>query len=107
MGKTEQLNNFFYKFAMSYLTCNRLRESGDTVTMRKETFLYRAYNLYYEGFKNMTIGKTLWMIILIKLFIIFVILKIFFFPDFLKSNAVEGQEAEFVGNELVNRIHQP
>ena len=90
---------------MSYQTCNRLCISGGIVAMKKETFLYRAYNLYYEGFKNMTIGKTLWMIILIKLFIIFVILKIFFFPNFLKSNAEEGQEADYVRNELVNRIH--
>ena len=75
----------------------------ESVTMRKDTFLYRVYNLYYEGFKEMTIGKTLWKIILIKLFIIFVILKLFFFPSFLKSKAPEGKEAEYVGNELVNR----
>lgn len=75
--------------------------------MRKESFLYKVYNLYYEGFKNMTIGKTLWTIILVKLFIIFVILKFFFFPNFLKTNAPEGQEADYVGSELVNRIHQP
>ncbi len=42
-------------------------------------------NFYLEGFKNMTVGKTLWIIILIKLFILFFILKLFFFPDFLKS----------------------
>ena len=75
--------------------------------MRKESFLYKVYDLYYEGFKNMTIGKTLWTIILVKLFIIFVILKFFLFPNFLKTNAPEGQEADYVGSELVNRIHQP
>ena len=71
--------------------------------MRKDSFIYKAYNLYYEGFKNMTIGKTLWKIVLIKLFIMFVILKIFFFPNFLKSNAPEGKEAEYVQNEFLDR----
>ncbi|EAJ5582962.1 DUF4492 domain-containing protein, partial [Campylobacter jejuni] len=32
-----------------------------------------------EGFKNLTLGKTLWKIIFIKLFVMFVILKLFIF----------------------------
>jgi hypothetical protein len=32
------------------------------------------------------VGKQVWLIILIKLFIMFVVLKLFFFPNFLKSN---------------------
>jgi hypothetical protein len=43
------------------------------------------FQFYYQGFKSMTIGKKLWAIILIKLVIIFLILKVFFFPDFLKT----------------------
>ncbi|EAH7495296.1 DUF4492 domain-containing protein, partial [Campylobacter jejuni] len=31
------------------------------------------------GFKNLTLGKTLWKIIFIKLFVMFVILKLFVF----------------------------
>jgi len=34
----------------------------------------------------MTVGKRLWTIILIKLFVIFFVLKFFFFPNFLKTN---------------------
>ena len=52
--------------------------------MNKNSFLYRVYDLYVDGFRHMRLGKTLWAIILIKLFIIFVVLKLFFFPDFLK-----------------------
>ncbi len=48
--------------------------------------LENIWLLYYEGFRNMTVGRKLWAIILIKLFIMFVILKLFFFPNFLKSN---------------------
>ena len=70
--------------------------------MRKDNFLYRVYDLYVDGFRHMRLGKTLWAIILIKLFIIFVVLKIFFFPNFLKQHAV-GDEPGFVANELVER----
>ena len=31
----------------------------------------------------MTVGKTLWLIILIKLFIMFAVFRLFLFPDFL------------------------
>lgn len=71
--------------------------------MRKDSFLYRAFDLYYDGFRHMTLGRTLWAIILIKLFIIFAVLKLFFFPDFLKQHAEEGQEAAFVATELIDR----
>ncbi|EPS9477643.1 TPA: DUF4492 domain-containing protein [Campylobacter jejuni] len=39
----------------------------------------QIFNFYKEGFKNLTLGKTLWKIIFIKLFVIFVILKLFVF----------------------------
>jgi hypothetical protein len=34
----------------------------------------------------MTLGKRLWAIILIKLIILFLVLRLFFFPNYLKSN---------------------
>ena len=61
--------------------------------------LKRIWNFYYQGFREMTLGHTLWLVILIKLFIIFFILKVFFFPNYLKQHA-EGNEAEFVATEL-------
>ena len=70
--------------------------------MNKRGFFYRTFDLYYDGFRSMRLGKTLWAIILIKLFIIFVVLKIFFFPNFLKQHA-DGDEAGFVAGELVER----
>ncbi len=71
--------------------------------MSKEHFLRKAFYFYYDGFRSMTLGKTLWAIILIKLFIIFVVLKLFFFPDYIGQHADEGQEDEFVASELVGR----
>lgn len=63
----------------------------------------RTYDLYADGFRQMTIGRTLWTVIIIKLVIIFAVLKIFFFPDFLKTNAKDGQEADFVATEMLDR----
>ncbi len=70
--------------------------------MVSNSFFNRAFHLYYDGFRSMRLGKTLWAIILIKLFIIFAVLKLFFFPNFLKQHA-QGDEAGFVATELTNR----
>jgi len=45
----------------------------------------RILRFYIDGFKSMTVGKTLWIIIFIKVFIMFGILKTFFFPNFLNA----------------------
>lgn len=74
--------------------------------MRPDSFLYRAFHLYYDGFRSMTLGRTLWLVIGIKLFVIFFILKLFFFPNFLKQHAAQGEEAEFVAKELTERSVQ-
>ncbi|NPD92128.1 DUF4492 domain-containing protein [Xylanibacter muris] len=71
--------------------------------MRIRHIIYNVYNLYADGFRNMSIGKTLWKIIIIKLIIIFAILKIFFFPDFIGSNSKEGNEADFVATEVIKK----
>lgn len=71
--------------------------------MAKDGFWYRAFHLYYDGFRSMTLGKTLWTVILVKLFIMFAILKVFFFPNFLSSHAEKGGEADFVASELIDR----
>jgi hypothetical protein len=44
------------------------------------------FHFYYQGFKSMTLGKKLWAIILIKLIIMFLVLRLFFFPNYLKTN---------------------
>ncbi len=57
-----------------------------TATLRK------IVRFYIEGFREMTVGRTLWLIILVKLFIIFAVLKLFFFRDPLagRSRAERG-----------------
>lgn len=44
------------------------------------------FRFYYDGFRSMTIGRTLWLIIAIKLFVIFAILRVFFFQPALHGS---------------------
>jgi len=68
--------------------------------MRRSRF-HRIFYFYYDGFRSMTVGKKLWVIILIKLFIMFVILKLFFFPDILKKNFSSDKErGDYVLDQL-------
>lgn len=68
--------------------------------MEKNIF-NKIFRFYYDGFRSMTIGKKLWIIILIKLFIMFVILKVFFFPDVLKVNFSNDKErGDYVIDQL-------
>ena len=64
----------------------------------------KVFYLYYDGFRNMTIGRTLWIIILVKLFIMFAILKLFFFPDVLKSKFTSDEER---GNYVIEQLTKP
>lgn len=72
----------------------------------KQTVI-RIWRFYLEGFQNMTLGRTLWLIILIKLFIMFFILRLIFFPNFLNTPVVEGDKEDYVSNELINRAVPP
>lgn len=63
----------------------------------------RIFNFYKEGFQSMTYGKTLWVIILIKLFIMFAILKLFFFQDDLSNRAqTEQEKTDYVLEQLIS-----
>ena len=75
--------------------------------MKKEFVLVRIYRFYLEGFKEMTLGKTLWLIILIKLFIMFFVLKLFFFPSYLGQFDTDSAKEEHVSNELIQRAITP
>lgn len=69
--------------------------------MNQTALAYRIFRFYRDGFRNMTVGKTLWIIICIKLFIMFFVLKLFFFPDFLKSNFDNDSErSDYVIEQL-------
>lgn len=64
----------------------------------------KILDLYIDGFRNMTVGKKLWGIIILKLAIIFLVFKLFFFPDFLGSRYDDDEDkARAVARELTDR----
>ncbi len=72
--------------------------------MRIKSFFRDAFLMYRDGFKNMTIGRTLWMIIIIKLVVMFLVIKLFFFPNILQQNYDDdAARAEAVRSNLTDR----
>lgn len=61
------------------------------------------FKFYYDGFKHMpSWGKKMWIIILIKLFIMFAILKLFFFDNYLNSKFENNRDkGEYVLEQLI------
>ena len=58
------------------------------------------YNFYAEGFRQMTWGRPLWWLILLKVVVLFLVLRLFFFQPVL-SGKTDEQKMEHVGRELM------
>ncbi|MBD5225323.1 MAG: DUF4492 domain-containing protein [Bacteroidales bacterium] len=54
--------------------------------MKSEGFFSKAASMYIDGFRSMTVGRRLWAIIIIKLAIMFLVFRLFFFPNILQEN---------------------
>ena len=74
---------------------------GWVTVYNSNMLLGRIVRFYVEGFRSMTLGRTLWGIILLKLFIMFAVLKAFFFPSYLQGG--EQEKGDTVLTELTNR----
>lgn len=69
------------------------------------SLITRIFRFYQDGFRRMTVGRTLWKIIFIKLFVMFAVLKFFFFPDFLATTfTTDAQRAEHVLEQLTPSV---
>ncbi len=66
-------------------------------------FIRRPAGFYLDGLRSMTLGRSLWLIIALKLVVIFGILKFFFFPDYLGTRFETNRErADFVLEQLTH-----
>ena len=90
-----------YLYRKKTYSSNLLLLKYDT-DMKREPVYIRIYHFYLEGFREMKLGKTLWLIILVKLFIMFFILKLFFFPNYLGKLDGDSAKEEHVSGELIN-----
>lgn len=68
------------------------------------TILPAIIKFYVEGFSRMTLGKTLWAIILIKLFIMFAIVRTVLLPSHLNTHCdTPEQKSAYVIDKLLSR----
>lgn len=68
---------------------------------------FNFFTMFRDGFKNMTLGRTLWILVIIKLCIMFLILRPIFFPNFLNTKFEEPTEkADYVRNELIKKSEE-
>lgn len=68
----------------------------------------RIYQFYADGFRGMTVGRALWIVIIIKLVVMFAVIRLFFMPDILGGFDNDTQRAEAVREHLSqinNRIN--
>lgn len=71
--------------------------------MSKMSTLNGIYTFYRDGFRHMTsLGRTLWLIIAIKLLIIFAILRIFFFQPTLQGS--DEEKSQQVRQQLIDKM---
>jgi hypothetical protein len=72
--------------------------------LKIKKLLRTIITFYVDGFRRMKQGRTLWAIIIIKLLIMFGVLKLFFFPDILHDNFNSDMErANHVFTQLTQR----
>jgi len=64
--------------------------------------LKKIWDFYYDGFRNLSAdSRKLWLIILVKLFIMFAILKVFFFPNILKQMPSDQERIRYVEQNIL------
>ncbi|MDY5968530.1 MAG: DUF4492 domain-containing protein [Bacteroidales bacterium] len=68
--------------------------------------LGKVVNFYIEGFRNMTWGRTLWALVLLKVFILFAILRLVFFRPAM-AGKTDAQKSEMVAELLTEQPQKP
>lgn len=65
---------------------------------------FNFFTMFRDGFKSMTLGRTLWILVIIKLCIMFLILRPIFFPNFLNSKFEDSKsKSDYVRQELIDK----
>lgn len=67
-----------------------------------KNYLLSIWKFYRDGFREMTWGKPLWILIFLKVIVLFLVLRLFFFEPVLAGKTDE-QKIEHVGNQLTEK----
>ena len=69
---------------------------------RRQNIFVSVWRFYVDGFRDMTWGRPLWGLIILKLIILFAVLRVFFFQPVL-SGKTDSEKSDFVGLRLTER----
>lgn len=74
---------------------------------KRASLISRIVDFYVEGFHNMSkSSKQLWLLILVKLFIMFAIWRLFFFPNIFKSKFTNDEErSDYMIEQLTKPVN--
>lgn len=70
---------------------------------RRQNIFVSVWRFYVDGFRDMTWGRPLWGLIILKIIILFAVLRVFFFQPVL-SGKTDSEKSDFVGDRLVERV---
>lgn len=72
------------------------------------SLLRSIIGFYIDGFRSMTVGRSLWALIIIKLLFIFLVFKMLLMPDLLERDYPDDpSRAAAVRSELTRRSTSP
>lgn len=71
--------------------------------MKKTGFYHRVRDFYDSRLGTMSLGRTLCIVVVLKLFIMFAVLKLFFFPDFIRTKVPDENRADYVSSQVIGR----
>lgn len=69
---------------------------------KQKSIFSRVFTFYREGFRRMTWGRTLWLVVLLKLVILFGVLRVFFFKPAM-AGLNDQQRSEQVFQNLTTK----
>lgn len=64
-----------------------------------------VWEFYRDGFRQMTWGRPLWALIILKVIILFLVLRMFFFKPAM-AGMTDEQRSEQVGTHLIESVEQ-
>lgn len=78
-----------------------MTDNNRSSAVESRPFFRRVADLYIDGFRSMTVGRSLWVLIILKLILLFAVFKLLFFPDLLQRDYdTDADRAQAVRNSL-------
>lgn len=84
----------------------KIKETSEIkIEKSSPNIVVRAIRMYVDGFRNLSPwARSLWILLAVKLIVMFAVLKVFFFPNYIGQYADTTEaKSEFVSGQLIER----